>query len=62
MIMNTERDNWKDILPEDATDNELKLVHKIFGQKPKWMEDKNWRTNMRACAKDIREYVKQINK
>ena len=55
--MNTERDNWKNILPEDATDNELSLVHKIFGQKPKWMDNENWRINMRAYAKDIREYV-----
>lgn len=55
--MNTERDNWKDVTLGDATDEELHLVHKIFGHKPDWMDDDNWRKNMKACAKDIREYV-----
>lgn len=56
--MNTERDTWKDITPEDATESELLLVHKIFGPKPKWMTDANWRDNMRAVAKDIRQHVR----
>jgi hypothetical protein len=60
--MNTERDNWKNITPEDATDDELKLVHRICGGKPEWMTTENWRNNMRAIAKDIRKHVeKQIN-
>ena len=58
--MNTERDNWKEITPEDATDAELRLIHKIFGPKPSWMDDKNWRNNMRQCAKDIREHVESL--
>lgn len=52
--MNTERDNWKNITPEDATDSELQLVHKIHGPKPAWLDDAQWRENMRACAREIR--------
>ena len=56
--MTTERANWKDVTPEDATDEELHLVHKIFGPKPVTMESDTWRRNMRSCAKEIREHVK----
>ena len=55
--MNTERDNWKDVTEMDATDAELRLVHKIYGPKPQWMTEANWRNNMRACAQVIREHV-----
>lgn len=55
--MNAERRGWKNLIPEDATDAELNLVHKIFGPKPEWMDDRNWRINMRECARDIREHV-----
>ena len=58
--MNNERRNWKDITPEDATDDELSLIHKICGEKPKWMTDENWRNNMKACAKDIRDHIRKI--
>lgn len=57
--MNTERDNWKDVTPEDATDAELRLVHIIQGGKPEWMDDSRWRENMRECAKAIREHVRK---
>lgn len=60
--MNTERDNWKDITLDDATPDELRLVHKIHGPKPDWMTDANWRDNMRACAKGIREHVQTHTK
>ena len=55
--MNTERDNWKDLTSADATAAELRLVHLIHGQKPTWLDDHNWRLNMRECAKAIREHV-----
>ena len=55
--MNTERDYWKNITIEDATEAELRLVHKIFGPKPNWMNADNWRTNLRSCARYIREHV-----
>lgn len=58
--MNTERDNWKNVTAEDATDAELRLVHKIHGPKPDWMDADNWRNNMRAIAKDIREHVASV--
>jgi hypothetical protein len=53
----TERNNWENVTPEDATDAELRLVHKIFGPKPEWMDDANWRNNMRSCANEIRKNV-----
>jgi len=59
--VNSERDNWKDITPKDATTAELHLVHLISGPKPKWMTEGNWRENMRVVAKDIREYVRHVN-
>ena len=52
-----ERRLWKDITQEDATDDELHVVHMIFGPRPDWMDRENWRQNMRACAKHIREHV-----
>lgn len=60
--MNTERDNWKDITPNDATESELTLVHLLLGSKPQWMDNSNWRTNMEECAKWIREHVRQAAK
>lgn len=59
--MNTERDNWKDLTPEDATDDELRLIHRICGPKPIWLDEANWRSNMRACVRDIREHVDKMN-
>jgi hypothetical protein len=56
--MNTERDNWTDITPADATDAELRLVHTIYGNKPELMSCSNWRTNMAVVAASIRAHVK----
>lgn len=53
------RHGWKNITIEDATEDEMELIHKIFGPKPDWMSDENWRENMKACAKDIRDYVEK---
>ena len=49
--MNTERD-W-----QDATADELRLLHMLCGEKPTWMDADNWRKNMRACATLIRKHV-----
>jgi hypothetical protein len=58
--MNTERDNWIELTPEDATDAELGLVHKIMGDRPKHITPAQWRDNMRACAKSIRSHVAAV--
>jgi len=55
--VNTERNNWSELTPEDATAGELHLIHLVHGPKPNWMSDENWRSNMRACAQCIRDYV-----
>lgn len=55
--MNSERDNWQHITSDDATVDELELVHFILGHKPDWMTDENWRSNMRCCAERIRAHV-----
>lgn len=57
--VNTDRRGWVNITPEDATDAELNLVYLISGCRPEWMNPKQWRINMRACAKDIRAHVSQ---
>ncbi len=58
---NTERDGWRDLTPEDATGSELRLIHQISGPKPDWITPENWRDNMRACARDIREHVMTVS-
>lgn len=55
--MNTERDNWRDITPEDATDAELHLVYRIMGPRPHYVSPEQWRENMQAVARDIRAHV-----
>lgn len=57
---NCARDNWRNIIDEDATAAELYLVHRIMGGKPDWMDDENWRINMRGVAKHIREHVDYV--
>jgi len=55
--VNTQRRGWENLTPDDATDAELNLVHLIAGQKPHWMDAGQWRLNMRAVARDIRDHV-----
>ncbi len=54
---NTERANWQNVTPDDATSCELNLVHLIMGERPKHITPEQWRENMRECAKHIREHV-----
>jgi len=54
---NTERAGWSNTTAEDATSEELHLVHMIAGPRKEFVTREQYRENMRACAADIREHV-----
>lgn len=47
---------WPDLTPEDATEDEIELVHRIAGDSSnlRGMTWKQYRGNLRVCAADIR--------
>lgn len=51
---------WQDITPEDATENEIEIVHQIAGDpmQVRGMTREQARLNYRGCAKAIRELTR----
>jgi hypothetical protein len=57
---NTERAHWGNITAEDASCEELHLIHQIMGQRPQFITPEQWRVNTRSIAMHIRRHVDSV--